>query len=364
LGVAEGAFSRQFWLRHVAVAMAAAWIVAFGTAASAQIAPSQTKSVTPGGMFVWVDGDYRSIQLPGFGLGFYETSTTTFEKIGAVNTFRPRVDGTGVSGGIGMALPPGFLPGANARVALTGRFVDADATQNAVSISNGNIPQLLNGFLIGPCGACQLPTRLETNLRSWQVGLNLATEIPAYRFLIIPSVEILGGTSRVNQSYSQARVVSGGPTAYYDSDTSMNWRDAGAKIGLAISTAITPNVDFSLGGTLTAAYRRATLDGNDRLDDGFGFIATSAIGISRSTFVVIPGLEAQVTARPWHGVQVRAFGGIERDNRVPGIVAPSFTPAEFLAGFGTGIVATPASIGFSAQTNFHAGGGITVAFAP
>jgi hypothetical protein len=192
----------------------------------------------------------------------------------------------------------------------------------------------------------------------------VATEIAANPFLIIPSIEILGGTSRVNQSYSQARVVSGGPTAYYDSDTSMRWSDAGAKVGLAISTALTPNVDFSLGGTVTAAFRRATLDGNDRLDDGFGFIATSAIGLSRSTVVVIPGLEAQVTARPWQGVQVRAFGGIERDNRVPGIVAPSFTPAEFLAGFGTGIVATPASIGFSAHTNVRVGGGITVAFAP
>jgi hypothetical protein len=344
--------------------MATAWIAVLGTAAIAQIAPSQIKSTTPNGTFVWLDGSYQSIHLPDYGLGFYETSTTTFEKIGAVHTFKPRPDGGGVSGGIGVALPQGTLPGANARVAFVGRFIDADATQNTVASSNGNVIQLLNGFLIGPCGACELPTRLATSLRSWQVGINATTEIPANRFLIIPSFEILGGASRVGQLYSQARVVSGGPTAYYDADTKTNWYDAGAKIGLAVSTALTPTVNFSLGGTLTTVYRRATVDGSDRLDDGFGFIATSAVDLSRSTVSVIPGLEAQVTARLRPGVEIRAFGGIERDSRVPGIIAPSFTPAQFLAGFATGIVATPASIGFSAQTNARIGAGITVAFAP
>ena len=106
------------------------------------------------------------------------------------------------------------------------------------------------------------------------------------------------------------------------------------------------------------------LDGNDRLDDGFGFIATSTVGLSRSTVAVIPGLEAQATVRPMRNVQLRVFGGVERDNRVPGIVAPTFTPDQFLAGFATGIVATPASIGFSGHTTFHAGGGITATFTP
>jgi hypothetical protein len=352
------------WRRRTAAGAAATWIAVFGTVATAQVAPPQVKSVTPGSTFVWLDGSYQSIHLPDFGLGFFETSTTTFEKIRAVHTFKPRIHGEGISGGIGIALSPGSLPGANARVALVGRFVDADATQSIVAGSNGNVIQLLDGFLIGPCGTCELPTRLATNLRSGQVGLNVATEIPAHGFLIIPSFEILGGASRVTQIYSQARVVAGGPTAYYDSDTKTSWYDAGAKMGLTISAALTSNVDFSLGGTFTAAYRHATLNGSDRLDDGFGFVATSTIGLSRSTVAVIPGLEAQIRARPWPGVQIRAFGGIERDSRVPGIIAPSFTPDQFLAGFATGTVATPASIGFSAHTSVRVGGGITAAFTP
>ena len=63
-------------------------------------------------------------------------------------------------------------------------------------------------------------------------------------------------------------------------------------------------------------------------------------------------------------VRVKLFGGVEHDTRVPGIVAPSFTPAQFLATIPVGTQATPAQIGFSSQTSYHAGLGVTVAFAP
>ena len=63
-------------------------------------------------------------------------------------------------------------------------------------------------------------------------------------------------------------------------------------------------------------------------------------------------------------VQLKAFGGVEHDNRVPGIVAPSFTPDQFFPGALFGTFATPASIGFSRQTSFYAGGGITATFTP
>jgi hypothetical protein len=349
--------------RYSLAAAAGAWIAVLGSAA-AQTIPPQGPSVKAGNVFIWTDGSYRSIHLPDYGLGFYETSTTTFEKIGAVHTFKPRADGAGVSGGVGVMLPPGTLPGTNARVALTGRFFDANATQNTVANSSGNVIQLLNGFLIAPCGTCQLPTQLDTNVRNWQLGLGAATEFHANRYVITPSVELIGGTSRVSQTYSQVRVVSGGPNAYYDAATKVRWVDAGARLGVAVSLPVTAILEVGLGGTLTVVHRHATLDGNDRLDDGFGFIATSTVGLSRSTVAVIPGLEAQATVRPMRNVQLKAFGGVEHDNSVPGIIAPSFTPDQFFPGALFGTFATPASIGFSRQTSFYAGGGITATFAP
>jgi hypothetical protein len=349
--------------RYSLAAAAGAWFAALGSAA-AQTIPPPALSVKTGNVFVWADGSYRSVHLPDYGLGFYETSTTTFEKIGAVHTFKPRASGGGVSGGAGVMLPPSTLPGTNARVALTGRFIDASASQSAIASSNGNVIQLLDGFLIGPCGTCQLPTRLDTDVRNWQLGLAAATEFHVSRLIVTPSVELVGGMSRVGQTYSQVRIVGGGPNAYYDAATKVRWADAGAKLGVAFSVPVMPMVELGVGGTLTTVYRHATLDGNDRLDDGFGFIATSTVGLSRSTVAVIPGVEAQVTVRPRANIQLRAFGGIERDNRVPGIVAPRFTPDEFLAGFATGITATPASIGFSSHTTYYAGGGIAATFAP
>lgn len=349
--------------RFLVAAAGAAWIATLGSA-GAQTIPLPALSGKAGDVFIWADGSYRSTHLPDYGLGFYETSTTTFEKLGAVHTFKPRASGGSVSGGVGVMLPPSTLPGTNARVTLAGRFLDANAMQNAIASSNGNVIQLLNGFLIAPCGTCEIPTRLDTNVRNWQLGLGAATEFHANRFAVTPSVELLGGTSRVSQTYSQVRIVGGGPNANYDAATKMRWVDAGVKLGIAVSVPVMAMVEFGLGGTLTTVYRHATLDGNDRLDDGFGFVATSSVGLSRSTVALIPGIEAQITVRPMANVQLRAFGSIERDNRVPGIVAPSFTPDQFLAGFAFGTVATPASIGFSGHTSFQAGGGITITFAP
>lgn len=254
------------------------------TPAVAQGIMPSAKSASPSGVLVWMDGDYRSIKLPTYGLGFFETSTTTFQKIGPVQTYNPRVTGEGISGGIGFLLPRGVIPGANARVGLLGSFVEADSSQSAVATSAGNVVQLLNGFLVAPCGDCQLPSRLQTNQRNWRLGLNVTTEFSAGPFVFIPSIEVLGGEARTRQIYAQARVVVGGPTAFYDAATKVEWQDAGARVGLAVSVPITPMIDFGLAGTLATVHRHATLDGNDRLDDGFGIISTSTI-----RFVAING---------------------------------------------------------------------------
>ena len=84
----------------------------------------------------------------------------TFEKFRAVQTYNPRPNGGKVSRGVGYLLPHGALPGANARIAVVGSFVDVSATQTASSPSSGNVVQLLNGLLLAPCGDCVLPSRV------------------------------------------------------------------------------------------------------------------------------------------------------------------------------------------------------------
>ena len=195
--------------------------------------------------------------------------------------------------------------------------------------------------------------------------MNATTDFSAGRFIWSPSAEILGGGSRTRQAYERkTRLVTLAPTAIYDATTTARWQDVGAKVGLAVSAPLTPMIDFGFGGTLAAVYRHATLKGNDQLDDGFGFVTTSAVNFSRSTVAFIPGAQAQVTVRPTSTVQMRVFGEVQRDNRVPGIVSPTFTADQFFPFFIAGTPATPASIGFTSQTNYHAGGGVTVTFPP
>ncbi len=339
----------------------AALAVALGMPALAQsvIAPAATTSA--GGIKLWVDGAYHRFNLPTFALGFFNLGIGTFEPLGPTQTFKPRATGEGVSGGISFLLPHGMLPGANARIALVGGFADVTATQTGSATSDFNAAQLLGGQLGFPCGPCVLPSRLETEQRQWRAGVNASSEFFAGPLVFIPSLEFFGGNARTSQTYAQQRIA-GLAVAYYDAQTKLQSRDIGAKAGLTVVVPIAPMVDFGLSGTLAVAHRYASLVGNDQLIDGG--VTTSTIDVSRSTVAFIPGAQAQITVRPSPSVQLRAFGGVERDNRVAGIAGPQFTAAQYLALVGTTIPATPASISFSSQSNYFVGGGLSVTFAP
>ena len=347
------------WGRGLIGVLATACATLTGAPAAAQqgvIAPMA--SASSGGFSVWADGAYHSINLPNFALGFFELGVGTFQNLGPVQTYKPRVTGEGVSGGIGFA-----LPGGNTKISLVGSYIDADAIQTGTVRSAFNAAQLLNGVLTFPCGPCTLPSRLETDHRSWWLGLNAASQFAWGQVLVIPSLEILGGVTRTRQSYVQDRLPDVGGAAFYNSSTKVQWRDAGGKAGLAIVMPVVPMVEFGLGGTLAVVYRHVNLHGTDHFDDGIDRLA-STIDVSRTTAAFISGAQAQIIVRPLPNVQVRAFGGLEHDSRVPGIVSPNFTADQFLALIGTNIPATPASIGFSSQTSYFVGGGVTVKFAP
>lgn len=343
-------------------AMVTACAIFLGPSALAQNAGPPAATGSTGGVKIWFDGAYHSVNLPTFALGFFNLGVGTFEPLGATQTYKPRAAGEGVSGGISFLLSHGVLPGTNARVALVGAFADVTSTQTGSALSEFNVAQLLGGQLSFPCGPCVLPSRLETEHRQWRAGLATSSEFSAGALIFIPSFEFFGGGARTSQIYAQQRIA-GLAVSYYDSLTALQSRDIGAKIGLAVVMPVAPMIELGVSGTLATAYRHVNFAGNDRFDDGISTL-TSAIDVSRSVVAFIPGAHAQLTVRPAPSVQLKAFGGVELDTRVPGIISPQFTAEQFLALVGTTTPATPASISFSSQTNYFFGGGISVAFTP
>jgi hypothetical protein len=210
----------------------------------------------------------------------------------------------------------------------------------------------LNGSLFFGCG-CEFWSELVTSYSGWRVGVNAASDIRIGAITWTPSVEIVGNGARTRQTLSQLD-----SSEIYTSNTKLNWNDLGLKFGLGATMPIAARVEFGLNGTVAVVHRRAHLRGNDMLTDLVsGPLLGTSVDTSASTWTVIPGGQVQLVFSPLPQMQIRAFGGLEWDSRVPGIVSPRFTPAQFFT-----LQGDPASIGFSGQTSYFAGGGFTYAF--
>jgi hypothetical protein len=75
-----------------------------------------------------------------------------------------------------------------------------------------------------------------------------------------------------------------------------------------------------------------------------------------TTTAVVANLEASLTIRPLSAVALRAFGGVNYDSAVPGILSPT------IAQLGFPPVGTAAGITFQNRTSYYAGGGMVVRF--
>lgn len=320
--------------------------------AFAQTLPTSATAASSG-VHVWLDGSYRSINLPAFSLGAH-TTDGTFSDLGPVQGFKPRVTGEGINGGIGFVVPDGILPaalGSNVRIGLTGAYVQADAKQTAFAVSPGPVLMWLDGTLFFGCG-CEFSSELVTKYSSWRVGLNAASDIHTATVTWTPSIEIIGGSARTRQTLTQFD-----SSQIYVSQTRLSWTDLGLKFGLGATMPITSMLEFGVTGTIAIVHRRAHLRGNDFLDDFGGADLGTSIDTSARTWAVVPGGQVQLVFSPAPQLQIRAFGGLEWDSRVPGIVSPHFTPAQFFTFAGD-----PAGIGFSGQASYFAGGGFSYTF--
>ncbi len=343
-------------------------------------APVFTKApaAASGGAYFWADGSYQSVKLPTYALGW---STATRNPIGgALLTnlgsgvqFDPRAAGEGASGGLGYVLPHGtFAPvfGENVRIELGGSYVHATASQSAASgptafvLPNAFFLQLLNGTvgIFGACGpgsvniACSETATLSTSYTAWQGNAKIAGDFKSGPITLTPSAAVFGGDARNNQDLAASLAITdvfGATfTQPYKASTSLRWTDFGGRLGADAKFDFTNWLAVGLGGYVGAADRSVTLGGCDKVNASPCF----SIASGANTTALLANAEASITIKPISSVAITAFVGLNYDDRVPGIAAPTFTSPCCLLG------TAPATINFQAETSYYAGERASVKF--
>ncbi|WP_338307696.1 hypothetical protein [Bradyrhizobium sp. TM233] len=367
--------------RHIRLSIIATGLVAAtsapGLAADIPIkAPGVATASTAGGVYFWADGSAQSIRLPTYDIGTRLLPVAPGSGISAANTYDPRATGYGISGGLGFVLPPGVSLsniGTNGRIEFSGSYVNATASQAATAVSTlgsgyslpqvGGITNFAGSVACGAGTSCVVSSTLGTSYSSWQVSGRYATDFKVSGVIITPSLAVFGGKSRNSQTLSETNLVFGGTASvHYDADTKLDWTDWGARAGLSGSVPVTDWLTFVAGGNAGLAVRRVSLTGSDSVNvfvGGVPFFAPtfSATTSSATTTAFVANAEASVNIKLAPSWALRAFGGLNYDNKVPGVSAPAV-----VLPFGFGGASTPAGVKYQAETSYYAGGGLTVRF--
>jgi hypothetical protein len=324
--------------------------------AFAQNGPATVRADASNGVYVWVDGSWRQIHLPSYGLGLHNVGPSGTDA-GLVQSYDQRLDGAGVSGGVGVTLLDGTFGnafGSNVRLALGVSYLRATSSQSAATGSFDSVVQLVDGTVIVRCNlpvACPISSRLDSEQRAWRTEGSLASDFHAGGITITPLIAVLGGTSRTLQTFSQQR-----DTTSYNASSTVEWTDWGAKFGLGATLPVMTGVTVGVSGNIGITHRNASLSANDSGNNG-GAISTSVLNTSTITTALLTGAMVEVVARPSTGMTLRLFAGLDYDSRVPGIASPTFKPADLVS-----TVGTPAGLSFSGQTGYFAGAGLVARF--
>ena len=250
-----------------------------------------------------------------------------------------------------------------------GSYVRADGTQDqtgAVTSKGFVDPVFLNGVPTTSaytCDAvlkCSSAGQLSTSYVSWQAGGKIAYDMQwAGPVSVSPFVALFGGSNRSSQTLSQTFLQTGlgfVDNGTYGASTALTWNDFGGRIGLDAVAPVTNWLSWSFAGSVGLADRMALLTGSDSaFSTGVApgiFNGASAISTSATTTAFVANLESGFAIKPMPSVTLRAFGGVNFDNRVPGVSAPSYA-GPILAPTG----ATSAAISFSTETSYYAGAG-------
>jgi hypothetical protein len=324
--------------------------------------------VQPGGWYVFVDGMYERVRLPGYSLGFAgEQNAAPSGNTGAFNHFSPDLDGAGVRGGIGY-----FVPGARWRLEAAGSYVHASGSnsQGFAPSGIGAYTPLLNGTAGGFGFNCSLGLfrctesgTLNTSYSSWQAYGKAAYDTQFFRSgLVAPFVALFGGNSRnhenLAQGLSQFNAGTLVNTGTYTTSTALRWSDFGARVGVDATAPVNSWLSWSFNGWVGVAARDVSLNGSDIAASTIAMAGASSLSTSATTTAVVANAETGFSVKVTQATTLRGFVGVNFDSRVPGITAPTWASL-------TGIVelgATPASISYSSETSYYAGGGIAVKF--
>src|SRR6266571_4157407 len=361
--------------RAIVAAMAAAGaalVPAAALAADLPVKPPPTAvTAESGGFYVWVDGSYQSIHLPTFNLG-PATNVGSFPPFGTgvygsqILNLDPRVAGAGISGAVGYVLPPGsfWAFGSNFRIEFGASYVHASGTTSGAlsyTLPAGATTQLLNGNLVlsfGCVGICNSGSSLATTYDSWQFDLKAAGDFKSGLLTWTPSVAVFGGSSRDSQILNHlTNNIALVPTfiSVYNANTRLEWNDVGARAGLGAQVDLTSAVAFGVSGFVGVAGRHTDLTGNDQFTLGTFTNSTSTLAVAANKTAVVANAEARLTFRPMPRVTLMAFAGLNYDDSVPGIAAPSFVGV-----FSSFDPKIPAAIAYAKETSYYAGGGLKV----
>jgi hypothetical protein len=355
--------------RFRCAALAAVAVVGFASVASAADMPvkapvykAPAAVVTDSGYYFWLDGMYDRVRLPTYQLGFHNTPFAgPFPDLGPVQTFDPRLDGGGIRGAIGYA-----MPGTSTKFELGGSYVAANSSQSQ-STSNG-IPVLallINGGGLNTAttcagvSICTTAGSLSTSYSAWQFNGKVSNDWKYGSVTLTPSLAVFGGNTRVGQTLSQSFSLLISPfTGAYSASTTEKWTDIGARVGLDVNAPVTTALTVGIGGWVGGANRHTSLSGNDTASDSGGgsiFCCNSSLSISDNKSVLLANVEAGFAYKFTQMVALRGFAGLNYDGSVPGIASPSYT------GSIVGPTSrTAASIYYAHETSYYAGGGVAV----
>lgn len=332
--------------------------------------PSISRSST--GLYFSLDGSWQQVNLPSNSLGFQLLSPTLSDP--RALSISHSIDGSALRGFIGYYLPGDYthtVLGRNTRFEIGGQYVQASGTSGGTSSSDDGGAVRLNldgsisasGYACSGGQTCTVDGDASAKYSSWQMTGTFAGDYRYGAMTITPSMGVLGGEAKTSLSSEQTLSVSSSANnAIYEARTTLDWTDLGARIGLNGRAEVAPGVTMGVGGWAGFAVRRASLSGSDVLVDQIigGFISGSSVvsGVDADTTAFLANIEIDAAYRPMPGISVRAFAGLNFDNKVPSIssatFAGSFSPAATEA----------ASISFHPETSYYAGARVTWAFSP
>jgi hypothetical protein len=334
--------------------------------AAAPVYKAPPAAVVSDNFYFFLDGAYDNVRLPTYSLGFHNVGPGAgFPDLGPVQNLDRRSDGAGVRGAFGIS-------GVSARIEVGGSYIAARGTTSQTA----NSTQFVSAPLLSGAGAvafncspslglsCNTVGSLTTNYSAWQFNGKIADDLRYGTLTVTPSAALFGSNSRANQSFTQVftdmltgvGVIS---TGTYAASTTLNWTDLGGRVGLDVNAPLTNALTFGIGGWVGAAARTVSMTGNDTAASAPPpvFNGASAISAGANKGVFLANAEAGFAYRWTPVVTLRAFGGVNYDNKVPGITNPTFAGS-----VNAPTSATPANIYFANETSFYGGGGFLVRF--